>query len=71
MLLLAALIGHVVNWALFLHDPLQYDTIRLFLGVLTLVALVAAPLTLVSESTRRKVVSLLIVLHFGGIIGPR
>ena len=48
-------------------SPDDWDSIRLFLSVLFVVALGAAPLVLVSQSMRRFVVSSLIVLHFLGI----
>jgi hypothetical protein len=48
-------------------SPLDWDSMRLFLGILFVVALGSAPLILVSQTVRRLVVSLLIVLHFGGI----
>jgi hypothetical protein len=67
--LLAALACFFSVWALYdPQDPLHLDTMRLFLGTLTLVALVAAPLWLIPQQARRGVISLLIVLHFGGIL---
>lgn len=48
-------------------SPDDWDSLRLFLSVVFVVALGAAPLVLVSQSMRRFVVSSLIVLHFLGI----
>jgi hypothetical protein len=68
LLLLAGLACYGATRALYdPEDVLYMDTIRLFLSVLTLTALAAAPLVLVPQDVRRKVISLLIVLHFAGI----
>ena len=48
-------------------SPDDWDSLRLFLAVLFMVALGAAPLVLVSQSLRRFVISLLILFHFLGI----
>ena len=48
-------------------SPLHLDTIRFFLGVVSLIGLAASPLVLVPATVRRKVVSLLIVLHFASV----
>lgn len=45
----------------------SWDTLQLFLAVLAFVALVAAPLPALSQRGRRAVLSLLVLLHFGGI----
>jgi hypothetical protein len=45
----------------------EWDSIRLLVAVMALVAIVAAPLMVVPQNVRRGVVSLLILLHFGGI----
>jgi hypothetical protein len=45
----------------------EWDSIRLLLAVMALVAIVAAPLMVVPVNIRRGVISLLILLHFGGI----
>jgi hypothetical protein len=45
----------------------DWDTIRLFLAVVAFVALVASPLLVVSQRVRRAVISLMVLLHFGGI----
>ena len=75
LLALASLASFIACWALYNPErPEDWDSIRLFLAVLALVPLVAAPLVLVSQALRRVTVSLLIVLHFGGIasaaLGP-
>jgi hypothetical protein len=68
VLALAALTAFSASWALYNPDSREdWDTLRLFLAVLFVVALLAAPLLLVTQAVRRLVVSLLIVLHFGGI----
>ncbi len=68
LLTLAAVASFCGCWALLQSDnPLAWDSLRLFLAVLSMVALVAVPLVLVSQAVRRLVVSGLIVLHFGGI----
>ena len=69
LLLLAALASYLATWALYDRaDPLSMDSIRLFLSVLTLVGLAGAPLVLIPQDMRRRVISLLIFLHFTGII---
>jgi hypothetical protein len=68
MLFLAALCCGCAGWALYVpDDPLSWDTIRMALRVFTVVALVASALALASVRVRRWTVSVLIVLHFGGI----
>ena len=70
---LAFLIGAVCafagSWTLYLgpSDPKDWDTMRLFLRVLTVAALGGAALVLVSTRLRRLVISFLFVLHFAGI----
>ena len=69
LLALAALAAFSGCWALYNPDnPQDWDSMRLFVSVLFLVTLGAVPLVVVSQSVRRLVVSLLIVLHFGGIL---
>lgn len=46
----------------------EWDTLRLVLAVLAAVALVGAPLAAASPRARRLLISLLILLHFGGIM---
>ena len=45
----------------------EWDSIRLLVAVMALVAIIAAPLAVVPQNIRRGVISLLILLHFGGI----
>jgi hypothetical protein len=52
----------------FAASPRDWDSIRLFLGVLTAVTISGAVVVLLPGAARRAVVSLLIVLHFGGIL---
>jgi hypothetical protein len=69
MLVLTALCGFVACWALYLpDDPTSWDTMRLALAVFTAVALLAAPLALASTRVRRWTISVLVVLHFCGIV---
>jgi hypothetical protein len=68
LLLLGALCCFIACWALYVpDDPLSWDTMRLALAVFAAVALLAAPLAVASVRVRRWTVSVLIVLHFGGI----
>jgi hypothetical protein len=46
---------------------MEWETIQLFLAVLAAVCLAAAPLMVVPQKIRRRVLSLLVLLHFGGI----
>ena len=65
LLLLAALACQIAVAAMYDRArPLDLDTIRFFLGVVTLIAIVAAPLVLVPTTVRLTVVSLVIVFHF-------
>jgi hypothetical protein len=69
LLLLAAVACFAATRALLdPQDVFAMETMRLFLSVLTLVALAAAPLVLVPQDLRRKVVSFLVLLHFTGAI---
>jgi hypothetical protein len=52
----------------FLGMDEKWDAARLFLGVLTGVALAGAALVLVPTTPRRVLISLLAVFHFGGIL---
>ncbi len=47
--------------------PLHLDTIRFFLGVASVAALIGAPVVLAPQRVRRRVISLLFVLHFVSI----
>jgi hypothetical protein len=47
--------------------PTDWDTIRLLFAVMAFVAVVAAPLMVLSSAARRAVVSAMLVVHFGGI----
>ena len=69
LLALAALACFFSCRALYLGESraAEWDSIRLLLAVMALVAIVAAPLVVVPQKVRRGVVSLLILLHFGGI----
>lgn len=57
------------SWTLYLGpaDANDWDTMRLFLRVLTVAALAGAGLVLVATRVRRLVISFLFVLHFAGI----
>jgi hypothetical protein len=56
-------------WGLYVRDdPAAWDSLRLFLAVAFAVALAAALLVLLPRVWRRVVISLFIVLHFGGIV---
>jgi hypothetical protein len=57
------------SWTLYLGEAWadDWDTMRLFLRVLTVVGLAGAGLVLVSTRLRRLVLSFLFVLHFAGI----
>ncbi len=69
VLLLAALTVFSSIWAFYNpSSPDDWSSMRLFLSILFLVALGAAPLLVVSQNMRRLVVSVLIVLHFLGIL---
>jgi hypothetical protein len=70
VLTLGALAVYLMCWALFLGGdrPEAWDSMRLFLSVLALVAFAAAPLAAASSRVRRRALSVLIVFHFGGIV---
>jgi hypothetical protein len=69
IVVLAALCAFVCCWALYVPEaPSEWDSLRLFLGVLTAVALVGAGLLLLPVGPRRIILSILILLHFGGIL---
>jgi hypothetical protein len=70
LLTLASLVAFGSSWALYLgaERPDDWDSVRLALAALALVALVAGPLAVVSTGVRRAVVGILIMLHFGGIV---
>ncbi len=70
LLTLAALVAFGASWALYLgaEQTDAWDSIRAALAVLALVALVAAPLLVVSTGVRRAVIGVLVLLHFGGIL---
>ena len=69
LLMLATLACFLSTWALYDRtDVLYMDSIRLFLSVLTVLSLAAAPLVLVPQDVRRKIISIIIVLHFIGIV---
>jgi len=69
LLVLGALASVFACFALYLGKDraVEWATIRLLFGVMAFVALVAAPLVVVPQGLRRAVISLLILLHFGGI----
>jgi hypothetical protein len=68
LLFLAGLACFLACRALYSTErSLEWDTIRLLLGVMALVAVVAAPLMVLSSPARRAVISAFIVVHFGGI----
>ncbi len=70
LLVLGALACVFACFALYLgHERAgDWETIRLFLAVLAFVSLLAAPLVMLPQNIRRGVISLLVVLHFGGIL---
>jgi hypothetical protein len=56
-------------WALYVQGrPGEWDSIRWFLAVAALVALVAAAIVAVPRVWRRLAVSVVIVVHFGGVL---
>ncbi len=61
ILALAGLVCALACWSL------AWPTMQLLLAVMAFAALVAAPLMMVSQNARRWLLSLLVVLHFGGI----
>ncbi len=70
LLILAALTAFLACWALYLgpdHSE-DWDSIRLLLAVVALVAFVAAPIVAAARWLRRLLVSVLLVVHFGGIL---
>jgi hypothetical protein len=69
MLVLGALAFFFASWGLYLGPDRaeEWDTIRLLLSVMAFVSLAAAPLLVVPQDVRRTVISLVILLHFGGI----
>jgi hypothetical protein len=70
LLTLAGMCVYVCYWALYLGDdrPLEWDSMRLFLGVLATVAVLGGGLMLLTRMVRRIVISVLVVMHFGGIL---
>jgi hypothetical protein len=70
LLVLGALASAFACFALYLGKDraAEWQSIRLLFGVMAFVALVAAPLVVVPQNVRRGVISLLILLHFGGIL---
>jgi hypothetical protein len=69
LLVLGALSSVFACFALYLGKDRasEWESIRLLFAVVAFVALVAAPLVVVRQGVRRGVISLLILLHFGGI----
>lgn len=68
LLAVLGLAGFLSSWALYVPDnPLEWDSIRMTFAVIAFVAIAAAPLAVLSQSWRRAVVSVIFVLHFGGI----
>jgi hypothetical protein len=69
LVLLAALVSWMASFALYLgKDPAREgDTIQLFLAVMALIAFAGAVLVLFSRGIQRLLVSVVVVLHFGGI----
>ncbi|MBM4073588.1 MAG: hypothetical protein FJ271_32415 [Planctomycetes bacterium] len=58
----AGLLCVLACWAI------EWDTIQLLIGSLAFVAFVASPLMLVTQPVRRAIVSIIVLIHFGGII---
>jgi hypothetical protein len=69
VLLAGAVSAFLACWALYVDEAhgLEWDTMRLPLAVLALVALAGAGLVLLPVRARRLVVTALAVLHFGGM----
>jgi hypothetical protein len=61
---LAAVACSVTSWGM----PADWDSLQLFLAVLTFVTAAAAVLVLLPRAVGQAVVSLLILFHFGGIV---
>ncbi len=76
LLILSGLCAFASCWALYLGEkPVEnwdtirsWDTIRMFLAVLTLVAFLAAPILLMPRFLQCATISLLVTLHFVGIL---
>lgn len=69
LLLLAALACFVSMRALLdPQDVFAMDSMRVFLSALALVPLGAAPLVLVPQELRRKIISFLVLVHFAGVM---
>jgi hypothetical protein len=69
VLTLAGLAAFAASWALYLgpQRASEWDSLRLLLSLAALVALAAAPLMVVPQTLRRAVISVLVLVHFGGI----
>lgn len=70
LLVLCGIIAFLGCWALWHGNAAagEWDTLRLFLAVVAVMALLAAPLLLVPRVVQKVVVSVFVVLHFGGIL---
>jgi hypothetical protein len=70
LLVLGAVCAFVCCWALYLGETRarSWDTIRLFLAVLAVVAMAGAGLVMLSSRARRVTISALVLFHFGGIL---
>jgi hypothetical protein len=70
LLVVAAVTAFVGCFALYFGAgaALEWDTLRIFLAAATAVALLAAPLAAAPQRIRRYALSLMFVLHFGGIM---
>lgn len=70
LLALCGVVALLGCWALWYgnDNPEPWDTLRLFLVVVAVLALLAAPLLLLPPRVQKIVASLLILFHFGGIL---
>jgi hypothetical protein len=69
LLAMAALVCFLCCWALYQPDsPGDWDSMRVFFAGATLAAVVASALVAASQAVRRFGFSVLVVLHFGGIL---
>lgn len=47
---------------------IEWDTIQMLVAVLAFVAFVSSPLMILAQPLRRAIVSIIVILHFGGIV---
>jgi hypothetical protein len=70
LVLLAGVVAFLTCWALYEGPERagEWDSMRTFFAVLSLVAFVASPIVAARQWLRRALLSVLILLHFGGIL---